>query len=75
MEDPFEDAELEALHLSEISVKWVELRRHFILTALGREPTPIRTANVLHVLASVTVSFQLISFLLYTSVLANPAVI
>lgn len=60
MEDPFEDAELEALHLSEISVKWVELRKHFLLTALGKEPTPIRTANVLHVLASVTVSFLLI---------------
>ncbi|XP_042882289.1 transmembrane protein 94-like isoform X5 [Penaeus japonicus] len=54
VEDPFEDAELEALHLSEISVKWVELRKHFLLTALGKEPTPIRTANVLHVLASVT---------------------
>nr|XP_053633961.1 transmembrane protein 94-like [Cherax quadricarinatus] len=54
VEDPFEDAELEALQLSEMSVKWVELRKHFLLTICGKEPSPIRTANVLHVLASVT---------------------
>ncbi|KAG7159691.1 Transmembrane protein 94-like 7, partial [Homarus americanus] len=55
MLDPFEDAELEALQLSEMSVRWIELRKHFILTMAGKEPSPIRTANVLHVLASVTV--------------------
>ncbi|XP_045610382.1 transmembrane protein 94 isoform X1 [Procambarus clarkii] len=54
VEDPFEDAELEALQFSEMSVKWLELRRHFMLTIYGMEPSPIRTANVLHVLASVT---------------------
>ncbi|XP_066939113.1 transmembrane protein 94 isoform X15 [Macrobrachium rosenbergii] len=54
LEDPFEEAELEALQLSELSMKWSELRRHFVLTMLGKEPSPIRTANILHVLASVT---------------------
>ncbi|XP_068236058.1 endoplasmic reticulum magnesium-transporting P-type ATPase isoform X5 [Palaemon carinicauda] len=54
LEDPFEEAELEALQLSEISMKWSELRHHFVLTMLGKEPSPIRTANILHVLASVT---------------------
>ncbi|XP_071522630.1 transmembrane protein 94 isoform X2 [Panulirus ornatus] len=54
VEDPFEDAELEALQLSEMSVKWLELRKHFVFTTLGWEPFPIRTANILHVLASVT---------------------
>ncbi|KAK7076247.1 hypothetical protein SK128_018931 [Halocaridina rubra] len=54
VDDPFEEAEFEALQLSDISMKWSELRRHFILTTLGKEPSPIRTANILHVLASVT---------------------
>ncbi|KAK3883547.1 hypothetical protein Pcinc_012150 [Petrolisthes cinctipes] len=54
LDDPFEDAELEALPLSDLAVTWSALRHHFLLTVLGRQPSPTRTANILHVLASVT---------------------
>lgn len=56
MDDPFEDAELEALPLYDLAVTWSALRQHFLLTVFGRQPSPTRTANILHVLASVTVS-------------------
>ncbi|KAK3873527.1 hypothetical protein Pcinc_021495 [Petrolisthes cinctipes] len=52
--DPFEDAELEALALSDLAVTWSALWHHFLFTVLGCQPSPATTANILHVLASVT---------------------
>ncbi|KAK3876348.1 hypothetical protein Pcinc_018859 [Petrolisthes cinctipes] len=56
LDDPFEDAELEALSLSDLAVTWSALWHHFLFTVLGCQPLPTTTANILHVLASVTVS-------------------
>ncbi|KAK4310244.1 hypothetical protein Pmani_005342 [Petrolisthes manimaculis] len=53
LDDPFEDAELEALALSDLAV-------HCGITSsslsLAVKPSPTTTANILHVLASVTVN-------------------
>ncbi|KAK3874234.1 hypothetical protein Pcinc_020807 [Petrolisthes cinctipes] len=54
LDDPFEDAELEALSLSDLAVTWSALWHHFLFTVLGCQPLPTTTANILHVLASVT---------------------
>ncbi|CAL4159798.1 unnamed protein product, partial [Meganyctiphanes norvegica] len=53
-DEPFEDQTEVAKYLSDVSIPLESMKTHFINTLLGREQTIIRTANLVHVLASVT---------------------
>ena len=55
-DDPFDKHDLESLHLSSSAIKWSQVKKHLFNVVLGREKSPVRTTNLLHVLASVTVS-------------------
>lgn len=51
--DPFEDVEAEP-QLNPIKLPWQSIRKHLVSVLLGSEPTLCRSANILHVLGSMT---------------------
>ncbi|KAL7641431.1 UNVERIFIED_CONTAM: hypothetical protein RMT77_008571 [Armadillidium vulgare] len=52
--DPFEGAELKVLELPEDISLLEETKREFFNVMLGRQSAPVRTANLIHVLSSIT---------------------
>ncbi|XP_014604302.1 PREDICTED: uncharacterized protein KIAA0195 isoform X1 [Polistes canadensis] len=52
--DPFEDADISTPTHPEIIYNWFELKEHFINILCGKEHMMSRSANILHVLGSVT---------------------
>lgn len=53
-DDPFEDQTEVAKYLSDVRIPLERMKTHFINTFMGKESTVIRSANLVHVLASVT---------------------
>ncbi|XP_034247469.1 transmembrane protein 94 isoform X2 [Thrips palmi] len=51
--DPFEDVEAEPQQ-NPIKLPWQSIRKHLLSVFLGSEPTLCRSANILHVLGSMT---------------------
>ncbi|XP_047352774.1 transmembrane protein 94 isoform X3 [Vespa velutina] len=52
--DPFEDADISTPSHPEIIYNWFELKEHFLNILCGKEHMMSRSANILHVLGSVT---------------------
>ncbi|CAL7933065.1 unnamed protein product [Xylocopa violacea] len=52
--DPFEDADISGPSHPEVVYNWLELKRYFFNILFGKEHMMSRSANILHVLGSVT---------------------
>ncbi|XP_046427153.1 transmembrane protein 94 isoform X1 [Neodiprion fabricii] len=52
--DPFEDADISGPSNPEVVYNWSEVRQYFVNIFVGREHMMSRSANILHVLGSVT---------------------
>lgn len=62
--DPFEDVEAEPQQ-NPIKLPWQSIRKHLLNVFLGSEPTLCRSANILHVLGSMTVRHFFLSLSLF----------
>lgn len=54
--DPFEDADINGPSHPDVVYNWLELKKYFFDIFLGKEHMMSRSASILHVLGSVTVS-------------------
>jgi len=56
--DPFEDADINGPNHPDVVYNWLELKEYFFDILCGKEHMMSRSASILHVLGSVTVSIE-----------------